>query len=226
MSFVFVAHAFIITTNVQQALQYLKRSVFTSDGTIVGTVLVDINTGAAGGTVWAKTTVETPSICALGGTSCKDVATLTTASTLLTTSYLAKATGPTQVAPSIIYDNGTQVAIGTTTPVSGAALTVQKGLAVSGSIQVDTFCNFTGTVCRQMTDFASYMTGNVANNYIAKGQNAALINSIIVDDGVNVGVGRAFPSQKLDVNGGIRVGDTGVAVEGTIRYDATAKHFY
>lgn len=61
----------------------------------------------------------------------------------------------------------------------------------------------------------SAVDGSGTANYVAKWSDSdSLTNSIITDNGTNVGVGTASPATKMDVNGALTVGGTGTTTFG------------
>ena len=91
------------------------------------------------------------------------------------------------------------VGIGTTAPG-------QKLDVAGGYIRSDTgFC--IGTSCITSWPSGGGISGSGTTNYIAKWTGStSLGNSIIYDNGTNVGIGTTTPSAKLEINGNLRVG--------------------
>jgi hypothetical protein len=132
----------------------------------------------------------------------------------LTVNRLSKATNSNGINESIVYDDGTNVGIGTDTP--GAKLSIQGTLSSSSTV------NFggigTGTdnsvVVLDSSGFlrtdeidsrvwgSSLVDGTGTTNYVAKWSDSDTVtNSIVFDNGTNVGIGTDTPGAKLTVSG-------------------------
>jgi hypothetical protein len=170
-----------------------------------------------------------------------------------TTNYIAKFTGSTTIGNSIIYDNGTNVGIGTTAPsykltVSGGDIYGSNNLYIAGNVGIGTtapsyklhvqggdiyssgyvrggtgLC--IGSDCR--TSWPSGGGGGIGGsgttNYIAKFTGSTTIgNSIIYDNGTNVGIGTTAPSYKLTVSGGDIYGSNNLYIAGNVGIGTTA----
>jgi len=92
---------------------------------------------------------------------------------------------------TILNTNGGSVGIGTSAP--GATLDVKRGTATGGTAQ------FSGT---ERTTHFNYSTDE--HTYIRGGKTTS--NVYINDNGGNVGIGTTSPTQKLEINGFLRVG--------------------
>lgn len=137
----------------------------------------------------------------------------------LTVNRLTKATDAAGINESIVFDNGTNVGIGTDTP--GAKLTISGTLSTSGTATIGTIAdNTTGTsvviesggllqkrtlnvaAFNTISRFVSASDGDLTINRLPKATDSNGINeSIIYDDGINVGVGTDTPTEKLHVQG-------------------------
>jgi hypothetical protein len=102
-----------------------------------------------------------------------------TCSPTCTSSYLAKFTGASTIGNSLIYDNGTQVAIGTNSPDTNYRLTIDSADATKYGIKV----------VASSAQPAAYI------------RNAGTGYGLIVDGG-NVGIGTTSPGAKLTIKGG------------------------
>jgi len=154
----------------------------------------------------------------------------------LTSNYVPKATAGYKLGNSLIYDNGTNVGIGITTPVykteiySGVKTSAFTGLSISN------FNNYDGTAnslvksqlrfailespittydASQRT-FAILESGNEANNSSSDGffaistrLNGAVAEKFRITSAGNVGIGTTSPAQSLDVSGSIRIRSAG-----------------
>jgi hypothetical protein len=138
-----------------------------------------------------------------------------------TTNYLAKWTGSTTLGNSIIYDNGTNVGIGTTTP--------SERLEINGNLLINPPGGTTGYIIgkHQASSATSSIvlyeagTGNMIlqTNYSSaaiKFRTAGANDRVIIDSSGKVGIGTTAPQTYLDVIGSnagtrsllLRSGDT------------------
>jgi len=120
-----------------------------------------------------------------------------------TTNYISKWTGESSVDDSIIYDTGTKVGIGTTTPaasldIGGGTATNIDGtddLLIKGDLEVD------GSI---YGDIDGVLDGSGTTNYIPRwSSESAVTDSIVYDTGTKVGIGTTTPAAGLDVGGGV-----------------------
>jgi hypothetical protein len=144
-----------------------------------------------------------------------------------TTNYIPKFTGVSTLGNSLIYDNGTNVGIGTTSPtakfqVDGGYISITSGVVSSIGWQSNGL-NFTTA--------ASIYNGIYSSSDSVISAATSGLERMRITSGGNVGIGTTTPAQKLDVNGlinstnGISVGGSGVSVVWTgtqASYDAIA----
>ena len=121
-----------------------------------------------------------------------------------TTNYLPKFTGTSALGNSLVYDDGTKVGIGTTSPVlklhliGTNSLPATSGTTQNGGIRIENGVN------NGVLDIgASNATG--APGWIQSTDKADLsqtYNLLLNPNGGNVGIGTTSPSRKLQVEGG------------------------
>ena len=95
--------------------------------------------------------------------------------------------------------------------VNGARLSSSDYTATSGTNVI----LGVGVVTNDIVDIVAYtasatsgITGSGTTNYIAKWSgSSAITNSLIFDNGTNVGIGTALPSEKLEISGSLRLND-------------------
>lgn len=103
--------------------------------------------------------------------------------------------------------NGGNVGIGTTNP--GARLEVNGQVKITGGLpganKVLTTVDGSGLATWETPSGGGGIGGSGTANYVSKfTAGAAIGNSIIFDNGTNVGIGSATPGYKFDVNGDVR----------------------
>ncbi|MFH1046872.1 MAG: tail fiber domain-containing protein [Patescibacteria group bacterium] len=121
-----------------------------------------------------------------------------------TTSYMPKFTSASTIGNSQVYDNGTNVGVGTTAPT--------YKFHVNGSLSATSFTLPTGAADGYYLE--SDASGNASwqpwpsvdnpiydQNYVTKFATSILVNSIMYDNGTNVGISTTTPSSKLHVVG-------------------------
>ena len=123
----------------------------------------------------------------------------------LTTNYLPKATGSTTLGNSLIYDNGTNVGIGTTSPAR--PLTIRSAHATASAT------TYTGAllihdepsgVSPHLGMGVAYNSGN-QHSWIQSNNTDGYYSLCLNPAGGNVGIGTTSPSDKLDLFGAIRL---------------------
>jgi|WetSurMetagenome_2_1015567.scaffolds.fasta_scaffold95641_2 hypothetical protein len=114
----------------------------------------------------------------------------------------------------IVITNGGKAGIGTTSP--SEKLDVKGNTITRG----ESFANVGDTATISLGDGAHYLRAVFGSGLRIGTYNAT--DAITVSEGSgNVGIGATSPSQKLEVNGGIKVGFTGSGQAGTIRWNAS-----
>jgi hypothetical protein len=139
-----------------------------------------------------------------------------------TTNYLPKFTGASALGNSQIFDNGTNVGIGTTSPDTSTVLTLRSSASRPANLYMQNRNASKSWLFG--VDAVSVDDGSLVI------QDATLSSArLVITSGGNVGINKTDPTQRLDVNGlinstnGISVGGSGVSVVWTgtqAAYDA------
>ena len=140
-----------------------------------------------------------------------------------TTNYIPKFTGSTALGNSLIFDNGTSIGIGTTSPAQKldvfgisriSATTPTQEFYSTGNADVwgSVKAQASGTGTGASLVFSTKRDGNTATD------------KMIITQSGNVGIGTTSPSQKLDVNGNANI--TGYLLIGGSAYLASGNSLY
>lgn len=140
-----------------------------------------------------------------------------------TTNYVAKFSDPNNLTTSLIYDNGTNVGIGTASPS-------QKLSVEGGHFYITNSASDTGLfVVNTSTDGRRYVISSTGNASSAGGgklnfQDETIgASRMVIDSTGKVGIGTTLPSQKLSVVGTIESTSGGFKFpDGTIQTTASA----
>jgi hypothetical protein len=132
----------------------------------------------------------------------------------LSVNYLTKATNSNGINESIVYDDGTNVGIGTTSPtqlldVNGnIAFGIGNGTSSgSGTIK--------GNLPSPVSVRQEFGTDDTGWQYrIAKNNAGTITDLVTLSDSGNVGIGTTSPSEKLDISGNLKT--SGTATIGTL----------
>ena len=111
------------------------------------------------------------------------------------TNYIAKFISSTSVGTSSIYESGSNVGIGTTSPFSGAELDVWGDIVLMNQNWSIRGNNGNGDFAIEELSGSSFSDSNI-KFYIASGG--------------NVGIGTIVPTQKLEVHGNVQIGNDNV----------------
>ena len=109
-----------------------------------------------------------------------------------TTNYIPKFTAPTTIGNSVIYQSGTDIGIGLTTP--------SQKLGVAGNIALEG----SGASQSSALDFRDTGGSEWQVQYLGGGLNfweAGIGSRMLIEDGGQVGIGTTSPGYKLHVNG-------------------------
>ena len=108
-----------------------------------------------------------------------------------TTNYLSKFTASGTIGNSIIYDDGTSVGIGSTSPLGKLHVVQNDTSTVAAIIKGGLFG-------------ALIQGGSAISNYALSVTNSSSSSLLYVRGDGNVGIGTGSPTEKLDVNGNVK----------------------
>lgn len=169
----------MITTDVEQAIQYIREVIFTESGGVGGETLVRINQGNEGN-IRLSGDIQADNICDKDGNGCSDAGDLLTISAAMSTNYIPKSASARSVVNSRIIDNGsivyinnssnsplfsvtqTEVIVGNDTALPSPYIFGVRGesifngdIDVNGNVNAVNYCNAAGGDCESVTDLVN-----------------------------------------------------------------------
>jgi type IV secretory pathway TrbF-like protein len=169
--------------------------------TVAGTANYILQTNGAGTTSWVNSTS-----LSITETDPKVASS--------TSNYVPKWNG-TSLVDGLLYDNGTNIGIGTSSPsekleVSGKTKTTTLQMtngAMNGYIlQSDALGNasWVNSTSLSITE-SDPQVASSTSNYVPKWNGTSLIDGLLYDNGTNIGIGTTSPSDKLHIIGKLRI---------------------
>jgi Chaperone of endosialidase len=144
-----------------------------------------------------------------------------------TANYLPKWNGTTLV-DGQVFDNGTNVGVGTTTPTEKLEV---NGKTKTNNIQVTTGATSGYVLQSDATGNGTWVNPSILSvteidpqvssstvNYLPKWNGTTLVDGQVFDNGTNIGIGITTPTEKLDVNGKIKATNLQVTTGATTGY--------
>ena len=138
-----------------------------------------------------------------------------------TTNYVAKFTSSSAVGNSVIYDDGTNVGIGTATP--RGLLSIANNNSVSGVVDSSLHFGFS------LADYYGFRITNSNDPAVTaagllkfqRGTTSAWVDALAIDNSGNVGIGTSIPTVKLDIGG-----STALAIQASLTTGTTDPNFH
>jgi hypothetical protein len=136
-----------------------------------------------------------------------------------TTNYLAKFTATSAIGNSLLFDDGTNVGVNTNSP--------DVKLTIDGATGGNSSINLTNFYASKGQSDASYLRVQGSRSPTADARYIALDvfdggstsrNLILNQSGGNVGIGTLSPSEKLEINGGVKISTIANATTDTDRF--------
>ena len=178
----------------------------TSNDSTVGTVTSVAASGGTTGLTFTGSPITTAGTLTLGGTLA--VANGGTGATTLTSGYVLKGNGTSAVSASVLYDDGTNIGIGTSSPayplqVRRAGGAGSLGISIDGVGATDRAVQYFA-----IQDDAAGSGSGHAFYYRAPSSTTDTLG-LMLDEGGNVGIGTNAPGGRLQVDGNfIRYGNS------------------
>ena len=151
-----------------------------------------------------------------------------TGATSLTSGYLVKGNGTSAVSASVVHDNGTNVGIGTSSPISAtqagcvtaAGIVAAKGYLNAHQTSAGIF-EFNANVTRIRSYGATASTGLIAFN-TGGGGGSTDAEAMRIDTSGNVGIGTASPAARLHLESSGAATGFRITNSGTLYVDSYA----
>jgi hypothetical protein len=209
----------------------------TSNDSTVGTVTSVAASGGTTGLTFTGSPITTAGTLTLGGTLA--VANGGTGATTLTSGYVLKGNGTSAVSASVLYDDGTNTGIGTTSPSALFHISQNGGGDIGALVSQTNGGN--GTTARYRATHGSGAAFNLqagnghvdlnvtSNHHLTFGTNNAERMRITATG--DIGIGTTTPNAKLNVSGGnITISASGTYSEpavnaGVLAYDGVNGEF-
>jgi hypothetical protein len=125
-----------------------------------------------------------------------------------TTNYVPKFTASGTIGNSLIYDNGTNIGIGTATPTN---ISGYGGLTINGTNGAFAYWNINGTdTGRIITDSASMYFDNVSTGALVFRTTSGSSERMRISNGGNVGIGTSSPGARLQIGNYTELANTDI----------------